>query len=66
MKLETMIAKVREAGYHVKPRRETVGRPRSEGPRCACGEMTLARAKARGHRCATEPASAIEKGRLPQ
>jgi hypothetical protein len=27
------------------------GRPLSDGPRCPCGEMTLARAKARGHKC---------------
>lgn len=28
------------------------GRPRSGAPRCACGEMTLKRALARGHKCA--------------
>lgn len=27
------------------------GRPRSKTKRCPCGEMTLKRAKARGHRC---------------
>lgn len=27
------------------------GRPRSTAPRCPCGEMTLQRAKARGHKC---------------
>lgn len=27
------------------------GRPRSAGPRCACGKMTAKRAKARGHHC---------------
>lgn len=27
------------------------GRPRSKAQRCPCGEMTLKRAKARGHRC---------------
>lgn len=27
------------------------GRPRSDKSRCACGAMTVARAKARGHRC---------------
>ena len=27
------------------------GRPRSKGPRCPCGAMTLKRARARGHKC---------------
>lgn len=27
------------------------GRPRSDAPRCACGAMTLERARARGHKC---------------
>jgi hypothetical protein len=27
------------------------GRPRSDEPRCACGEMTLKRAIARAHKC---------------
>jgi hypothetical protein len=27
------------------------GRPRSAGPRCPCGAMTAARAKARRHKC---------------
>ena len=27
------------------------GRPRTEGPRCPCGEMTLRRAEARKHKC---------------
>jgi hypothetical protein len=30
------------------------GRPRSKAARCPCGEMTLKRAQARGHRC-SEP-----------
>lgn len=66
MKLETMIAKVREAGYHVKPRRESVGRPRKPGPRCECGEMTLARAKARAHKCATVAQGDANGGRETQ
>lgn len=28
------------------------GRPRSDAPRCPCGEMTAKRAAARNHRCA--------------
>lgn len=27
------------------------GRKRSDAPRCPCGAMTAARAKARGHKC---------------
>jgi len=27
------------------------GRPRKKGRRCPCGEMTLTRASARGHKC---------------
>jgi hypothetical protein len=29
------------------------GRPRSAAPRCPCGKMTAARAKARRHKCET-------------
>ena len=32
-------------------RREGAGRPRTERPRCACGKLTAARAKARYHVC---------------
>lgn len=67
MKLETMIEKVKAAGFHVRPKRESVGRPRREDvPRCACGEMTLARAKRRGHRCAIEADGAIETAEVTQ
>lgn len=63
MKLETMIEKVRAAGYHVKPRRESVGRPRRDDvPRCACGEMTLARAQRRAHKCAVASPCATNAG----
>lgn len=27
------------------------GRPKSDAPRCPCGEMTLKRAEARKHKC---------------
>jgi hypothetical protein len=27
------------------------GRPRTKGPRCPCGAMTLKRARARAHKC---------------
>lgn len=52
MKLETMIERVKEAGYRVSPKRDQTGRPRkTDVPRCPCGAMTASRAKARAHKC---------------
>lgn len=31
--------------------RAGAGRPKSDAPRCACGEMTLKRAETRKHKC---------------
>jgi len=39
----------------------STGRPRGDGPWCACGRMTVKRAKARGHRCEAAGA-AINEG----
>lgn len=52
MKLQTMIARVQAAGYHVKPKRDAPGRPkRLDVPRCPCGAMTATRAKKVAHYC---------------
>jgi len=47
--LDSQIA--RDMNVARKVRAAGPGRPRSRKPRCACGEMTAKRAKARGHRC---------------
>jgi hypothetical protein len=39
------------ASHRTREQMSQGGRPRSAGSRCSCGEMTVARAKARRHKC---------------